>query len=143
MKLSTARVTAVAAVLSASAAFAQDKVKFEYWYGLSGQLGDVVQQTCDRFNASQDEYEISCIGQDGYANAVQNSIAAFRAKQHPTVVQAYDAGTADLMMSGEFYPVHQMMADFNIEIDWDDYFPGIANYYASSKGDLFLSLIHI
>ena len=137
MKLSTARVTAVAAVLSASAAFAQDKVKFEYWYGLSGQLGDVVQQTCDRFNASQDEYEISCIGQDGYANAVQNSIAAFRAKQHPTVVQAYDAGTADLMMSGEFYPVHQMMADFNIEIDWADYFPGIANYYASSKGDLF------
>ena len=137
MKLSIVSVTAVATALSASAAFAQDKVKFEYWYGLSGQLGDVVQQTCDRFNASQDEYEISCIGQDGYANAVQNSIAAFRAKQHPTVVQAYDAGTADLMMSGEFYPVHQMMADFNIKIDWDDYFPGIANYYASSKGELF------
>ena len=137
MKLSIVSVTAVATALSASAAFAQDKVKFEYWYGLSGQLGDVVQQTCDRFNASQDEYEISCIGQDGYANAVQNSIAAFRAKQHPTVVQAYDAGTADLMMSGEFYPVHQMMADFNIEIDWNDYFPGIANYYASSKGELF------
>ncbi|MDA0629925.1 MAG: extracellular solute-binding protein [Alphaproteobacteria bacterium] len=137
MKLSIVSVTAVATALSASAAFAQDKVKFEYWYGLSGQLGDVVQQTCDRFNASQDEYEISCIGQDGYANAVQNSIAAFRAKQHPTVVQAYDAGTADLMMSGEFYPVHQMMADFNIEIDWNDYFPAIANYYASSKGELF------
>ena len=137
MKLFIVSVTAVATALSATAAFAQDKVKFEYWYGLSGQLGDVVQQTCDRFNASQDEYEISCIGQDGYANAVQNSIAAFRAKQHPTVVQAYDAGTADLMMSGEFYPVHQMMADFNIEIDWNDYFPGIANYYASSKGELF------
>lgn len=137
MKLSIVSVTAVAAALSASAAFAQDKVKFEYWYGLSGQLGDVVQQTCDRFNASQDQYEIVCIGQDGYANAVQNSIAAFRAKQHPTVVQAYDAGTADLMMSGEFYPVHQMMADFGIEINWDDYFPGIANYYASSKGELF------
>mgnify|MGYP002045627593 FL=1 len=137
MKLSIVSVAAIAATLSASAAFAQDKVKFEYWYGLSGQLGDVVQQTCDRFNASQDEYEITCVGQDGYANAVQASIAAFRAKQHPTVVQAYDAGTADLMMSGEFYPVHQMMADFDIEIDWDDYFPGIANYYASSKGELF------
>lgn len=137
MKLSIVSATAIAAALSASAVFAQDKVKFEYWYGLSGQLGDVVQQTCDRFNASQDQYEITCIGQDGYANAVQNSIAAFRAEQHPTVVQAYDAGTADLMMSGEFYPVHQMMADFGIEINWDDYFPGIANYYASSKGELF------
>lgn len=137
MKLSIVSATAIAAALSASAVFAQDKVKFEYWYGLSGQLGDVVQQTCDRFNASQDQYEITCIGQDGYANAVQNSIAAFRAEQHPTVVQAYDAGTADLMMSGEFYPVHQMMADFGIEINWGDYFPGIANYYASSKGELF------
>ncbi|MHA3915015.1 extracellular solute-binding protein [Halovulum sp. GXIMD14793] len=128
---------AAAAALCASAAYAEDKIKFEYWYGLSGQLGDVVQQTCDRFNQSQDKYEIVCIGQDGYANAVQNTIAAFRAKQHPTVVQAYDAGTADLMMSGEFYPVHQMMSDFDIEIDWDDYFPGIANYYASSKGEMF------
>ena len=40
MKLSIVSVTAIAATLSASAAFAQDKVKFEYWYGLSGQLGD-------------------------------------------------------------------------------------------------------
>lgn len=137
MKLVNASAATVVVALSTSTAIAQDKVQFEYWYGLSGQLGDVVQQTCDRFNASQDQYEITCIGQDGYANAVQNSIAAFRAEQHPTVVQAYDAGTADLMMSGEFYPVHQMMADFGIEIDWDDYFPGIANYYASSKGELF------
>ena len=137
MKLAYVSAAAVAVALSTSAAFAQDKVKFEYWYGLSGQLGNVVQQTCDRFNASQDKYEIVCIGQNGYANAVQNTIAAFRANQHPTIVQAYDAGTADLMMSGEFYPVHQMMADFDIEIDWDDYFPGIANYYASSKGELF------
>jgi len=41
------------------------------------------------------------------------------------------------MMSGEFYPVQKMMADFGIEIDWANYFPGISNYYASSKGELF------
>ena len=65
MKLSIVSVTAIAATLSASAAFAQDKVKFEYWYGLSGQLGDVVQQTCDRFHASQDEAEVTGGGPDG------------------------------------------------------------------------------
>lgn len=135
MKLKYALVAASLAMIGTPAA--ADKTKFEYWYGLSGYLGDVVQQTCDRFNTSQDEFEITCVGQEGYANAVQNSIAAFRAKKHPTVVQAYDAGTADLMMSGEFYPVTQMMSDFNIDIDWDNYFPGIANYYASSTGELF------
>ena len=137
MKTASISAAALSVAFTASAAFAQDKVKFEYWYGLGGQLGDVVQATCDRFNESQSEFEITCVGQDGYANAVQNTIAAFRADQHPTVVQAYDAGTADLMMSGEFYAVHQMMADFNIDIDWDDYFPGIANYYASSTGELY------
>lgn len=137
MTLKTFGAATVAAALCATGASAQDKVKFEYWYGLGGYLGEVVAETCDRFNAAQDQYEITCVGQEGYANAVQNTIAAFRAKKHPTLVQAYDAGTADLMMSGEFYSVTQMMADFGIEIDWDDYFPGIANYYASSKGELF------
>lgn len=126
-----------ALLCAATGASAQDRIQFEYWYGLSGQLGDAIVATCDRFNETQTEYEIICVGQDGYANAVQNSIAAFRADQHPVLIQAYDAGTADLMMSGEFYPVHQMMEDFGIEIDWDDYFPGIANYYAASTGELF------
>ena len=130
----SAAVSAVA-LISASAS-AQDRIQFEYWYGLGGYLGEVVAQTCDRFNAAQETYEIVCVGQEGYANAVQNTIAAFRANQHPTVVQAYDAGTADLMMSGEFYPVHQMMTDFDIEIDWNDLFPGIANYYAASTGEM-------
>ena len=135
MKTQLACTVAALAILGTPAM--AEKIKFEYWYGLGGYLGEVVQQTCDRFNASQEEFEIVCVGQEGYANAVQNTIAAFRAGKHPTVVQAYDAGTADLMMSGEFYPVTQMMADFDIEIDWDNYFPGIANYYASSKGELF------
>lgn len=135
MKVKLVLAAATLALTTTPTAFAQ--VQFEYWYGLSGYLGEVVQKTCDRFNESQDEFEVTCVGQEGYASAVQNTIAAFRAGKHPTVVQAYDAGTADLMMSGEFYPVTQMMADFDIEIDWDNYFPGIANYYASSTGELF------
>lgn len=127
---------AALASVAATCAPAQERVTFDYWYGLSGRLGETIQATCDRFNASQDKYEINCVGQSGYANAVQNTIAAFRAGKHPTIVQAYDAGTADLLMSGEFYPVHQMMDDFGIAVDWDDYFPGIANYYANSKGEM-------
>ena len=118
-------------------AAAAEKVKFEYWYGLTGDLGAVVAETCNRFNASQADYEAVCVGQDGYEKAVQNTIAAFRAEKHPTLLQSFDAGTADLMLSGEFYPVTQLMADTGVTIDWADYFPGIANYYSSSKGEFF------
>ena len=78
MKSTFVSIFAVAAAFG-GAASAQDKITFEYWYGLGGYLGDVVQQTCDRFNESQDTYQITCVGQDGYATAVQNTIAAFRA----------------------------------------------------------------
>lgn len=132
----TQKLAAAALALAATAGSASaEKIKFEYWYGLTGDLGAVVAETCNRFNASQDQFEAVCVGQDGYDKAVQNTIAAFRAGKHPTLLQSFDAGTADLMLSGEFYPVHQMMADHGITIDWTNYFPGIANYYADSKGN--------
>ncbi len=136
MKTSAVCATAALLALTAGAASAE-KIKFEYWYGLTGDLGEVVKETCNRFNASQAEYEAVCIGQDGYEKAVQNTIAAFRADKHPTLLQSFDAGTADLMLSGEFYPVTKLMADTGVAIDWSDYFPGIANYYSSSAGEFF------
>jgi len=126
----------MALLLTAGAASAE-KISFEYWYGLTGDLGKVVAETCTRFNASQDLYEAVCVGQDGYEKAVQNAIAAFRAQKHPTLLQSFDAGTADLMLSGEFYPVTKLMADTGVTIDWADYFPGIANYYSSKSGEFF------
>ncbi len=133
VKLAT---TAMALLLTAGAASAE-KISFEYWYGLTGDLGKVVAETCTRFNASQDLYEAVCVGQDGYEKAVQNAIAAFHAQKHPTLLQSFDAGTADLMLSGEFYPVTKLMADTGVTIDWADYFPGIANYYSSKSGEFF------
>ena len=136
MNRTTTAVSALGLALIGSTAVAEP-VKFEYWYGLTGDLGATLAETCTRFNAAQTVYEISCVGYDGYELVVQSAIAAFRAGKAPTILQSFDAGTADLMMSGEFYPVQQMMADFGIEIDWANYFPGITNYYASSKGELF------
>jgi sn-glycerol 3-phosphate transport system substrate-binding protein len=127
---------ALAVAFCATTASAE-KIKFDYWYGLTGDLGAVVAQTCDRFNAAQDKYEAVCTGYDGYENVVQSAIAAFRAGKAPALLQSFDAGTADLMMSGQFYPVTQMMKDFKIDINWNDYFPGIADYYSSSKGEMF------
>jgi sn-glycerol 3-phosphate transport system substrate-binding protein len=134
LKLATA---AALALLAGASTASAEKVKFEYWYGLTGDLGKVVAETCNRFNAAQAEFEAVCVGQDGYEKAVQNAIAAFRAGKHPTLLQSFDAGTADLMLSGEFYPVKKLMEDTGVTIDWSDYFPGIANYYSSKSGDFF------
>lgn len=127
----------VAALLATAGAASADKIKFEYWYGLTGDLGQAVADTCARFNTSQYQYEAVCVGQDSYEKAVQNTIAAFRAGKHPTLVQSFDAGTADLMLSGEFYPVKKLMEDAGYSIDWTNYFPGVADYYSATNGDFF------
>ena len=122
--------------LSTGSALAE-KTKFEFWYGLSGDLGERVQDTCKKFNESQNDYEVVCTSQNGYPETVQNAIAAYRAKKHPAVVQVFDGGTLDLMLSEAFVPARQLMADNGFNVKWDDYFGGIANYYATSKGELY------
>jgi len=109
--MTTKLVTAAVALLVTAGTASAERIKFEYWYGLTGDLGAVVLETCNRFNTSQDKFEAVCVGQDGYDKTVHNTIAAFRAQKHPTMLQSFDAGTAYLMLSCEFYPVHKLMAD--------------------------------
>ena len=128
--------SALAFGLISTSALAQAPIKFDYWYGLTGQLGDVMAEHCKRFNASQSKFEAVCAGQGGYDKAEQNTIAAFRAKQHPTIVQIYDAGTVNFMLSGAIKPATELVKEFNMKVDWKDYFEGVSNYYATSKGEM-------
>ncbi|MGV8950878.1 MAG: extracellular solute-binding protein, partial [Cypionkella sp.] len=123
--------TTVALVNPAAAA-----TKFEFWYGLSGDLSERIQDMCKDFNASQADYEIVCISQNDYDTNLQNTIAAYRADKQPTISQIFDAGTLDLMLSQAYLPVGQLMSENGYDIDWKNYFSGIASYYSTSKGEL-------
>ncbi|MXP62205.1 extracellular solute-binding protein [Roseomonas sp. M0104] len=132
----TALAAGLALTLGAPDARAQQRQNFTFWYGLTGQLSDVVQEVCKRFNNSQDRYQITCTSQGDYAKALQNTIAAFRAGEQPTVVQVYDIGTADLMLSGQYLPARELMSEQSHEVDWSNYIAPIAAYYANSKGEM-------
>ena len=77
-------------------------VKFDFWFGLSGDLARVVDTMCKNFNESQKDYEVVCTSQGNYDATLQNTIAAFRAGKQPTIVQVYDVGTATMMLSGAY-----------------------------------------
>lgn len=133
--LLSAALTISATALAASPALAAP-TKFDFWYGLSGDLSERVQQMCSDFNASQADYEIVCTSQDNYDTNLQNTIAAYRANKQPTIAQIHDAGTLDLMLSGAYLPVGQLMKENGYDIDWKNYFSGIASYFSTSKGEL-------
>ena len=50
-------VSALSGLMTASS-MAADRVKFDFWHGLTGNLGEVVSEVCKRFNESQSDYEI-------------------------------------------------------------------------------------
>lgn len=132
--LLSAALAATALTFVASPAAAA--TKFEFWYGLSGDLSERIQDMCKTFNESQSDYEIVCVSQDNYDNNLQNTIAAFRANKQPTVTQIFDAGTLDLMLSDAFVPVRQLMEENGYQIDWSNYFAGVGSYYSTSTGEL-------
>ncbi|RYE80143.1 MAG: extracellular solute-binding protein, partial [Hyphomicrobiales bacterium] len=133
--LGAASTLALFAALSGTAVAAP--VKIDFWYGNSGDISKRVQEQCDRFNASQSDYQIVCTSQGSYDASLQNTIAAFRAGQQPTIAQVSDAGTLDIMLSGAFYPANKLMKDNGFDVNWDDYFSGIKSYYATSKGEMY------
>lgn len=133
-------VKTASAVLALSLAVATpalaEKVKIDFWNGNSGDIADKIQDVCKAFNDSQNDYEVVCTSQGSYPAAVQNTIAAFRANKQPAIVQVFDIGTLDLLLSGAYMPVDKLMADNGYHVDWTDYWPGISAYFATSKGEL-------
>ena len=133
-KLLGAATTIAALALATAPTLAQ--TKFEFWYGLSGDLSERIQDMCKDFNASQADYEIVCTSNDNYDANLQNTIAAYRANKQPTISQIFDAGTLDLMLSKAYVPVRELMSENGYDVDWKNYFSGIASYYSTSGGEL-------
>lgn len=130
MRFSLLASAALATTSLAPAAFAAD---IEFWYGNTGRIETAIQAHCAAFNASQSEHTITCVGQGGYEAGMQKAIAAYRSQEHPVMIQFFDAGTLDLMLSGAVVPVHTLFDN----VDWADYNTGAKGYYETSKGELF------
>lgn len=130
MKLSNAM--AGMAVLFANAGVAH-ATEFEFWYGNTGNVETAILAQCDAFNASQADHKVTCVGQGSYEVSMQKAIAAYRSDKAPVLIQFFDAGTLDLMLSDAVVPVQDILPD----VDWSNYIAGARAYYETSDGRLF------
>ena len=73
--IASAAASVLGLALTSTVSYAEP-VKFDFWYGLSGDLSNVVQQMCSDFNKSQADYQIVCTSQTNYDTNLQNTIAA-------------------------------------------------------------------
>ena len=129
-------------VLLVSFAFTSNsysKTEIHWWYGNSGFLGDVIIEIANRFNESQDEYMVIPTGKGSYEDNMAATIAAFRAGDQPHYSQVYDAGAAIMVAqvkNGVVIGFEEMAEKYGIDVDADNYIPGIKNFYADGDGKM-------
>ena len=66
-------------------------VELHYWHGHTGKLEAIINEIADRWNASQDESMLIPTSKGSYEDILAAFIAAYRAGEHPHMVQVYDA----------------------------------------------------
>ena len=133
----TKSTVASAALLSmfAGAAFAETEV--QWWHAMGGANGERVDKIAADFNASQSEYKVVPTYKGNYTETMTAAVAAFRAKEHPHLVQVFEVGTATMMAAkGAIYPVEQMMKDAGEPFDKSDFLPAVISYYQTPEGEL-------
>lgn len=118
-----------ALVLMAGPALSQERVKVEWWYAIGGKLSDTVQEMIANFNASQDKYELVGIHKGNYEETMAAMVAAFRAGQHPTILQSAERGFLTMLNSGAVVPVNKLMSDQGYDTKWGEFIAPVASFY--------------
>lgn len=116
---------------------AQAQVEIEWWHAFTGRLGELLQDHADGFNASQDEYRVNASYRGNYSEALNAGIAAFRAREHPHLLQVFEVGTATMMAArGAIKPVHEVMEESGLPFDPDGYVAAVTGYYTTPDGEM-------
>lgn len=133
-RLSVVRVSALAVVtglaLLCGCVGASARTEIQFWHAMDGHLGESVNELVRKFNDSQREFEVKAVYKGTYPETLAAAMAAYRRKDAPNIVQVYEVGTQTMMWSNAIVPVHRLMKQQGIAIDWDDFIEAVTAYYS-------------
>lgn len=130
-----AAIAAAALPLAAPALAQGGPLELQFWHGLPQPLGGLLEKIVADFNASQTTVKIVPSFRGSYPETMVAAIAAFRANQAPHIVQMFEVGTGTMMAAGRAVkPVYELLAETGVQIDFNDFLPGVRGYYAAADG---------
>jgi sn-glycerol 3-phosphate transport system substrate-binding protein len=104
-------------------------IEVSFWYGLGGQLGNVVQETVNRYNQSQSTYYINAVFQSSYDDTINKINAGLASGDLPVLAQIFEAGSQRMIDSGRIVPVQQLFERDGLLNVIEDMEPAVrANY---------------
>jgi len=127
----------IATVGFAGATPVRAAVEIQWWHAMGGELGEKLEKLATDFNAAQSDFKIIPVFKGSYPEAMTGAIAAFRARQHPAILQVFEVGTATMMAAkGAVYPAYQLMKDQGEPFDPKSYLPAVTGYYTDRAGNM-------
>lgn len=104
-------------------------VEVTFWFGLGGLLGNVVQETVNKYNASQSKYYIKAVFQSSYDDTINKINAGLASGDLPNLVQIFEAGTQRMIDTKSIIPVQELVTRDGIQDQVDDLEPAIRSNY--------------
>lgn len=120
----------VAALLWASVASAQTATEIELWHAMSGALGERVEEVVKKFNDSQKDYVVKAIHKGNYDEVLNATIAAYRAKRQPEMVQSNERSFLTMVFSGAIVPTSELMAEQGRPLTVSKFIAPVVSYFA-------------
>jgi sn-glycerol 3-phosphate transport system substrate-binding protein len=142
MQLRRLIVTTVAALglvvaLPAAAQTKAGPVEIQFWMGLTGLGGELLQKYGEEFNKTQNDYRVVVSFKGQYPEQRAAAIAAYRAGNPPHIMQMFDAGSGDMMSArGAIVPVSEVFKRAGLPFNPADFIAPARGYYGLPNGDL-------
>lgn len=126
----------LAAAMAAPAVAAADPVQISLWHRMGDQQGRALDDLVAQFHATQDDYRIELTYRGDYDDIINGAIAAYRAGEHPHVIQTNEVTSLTLMVSGAIMPVQELMGERGYDVDWSQYIQPLVQWYMTGDGEL-------
>ncbi len=104
--------------------------EIRFWHAMTGVLGERIEELCHRFNGGQREARVTPTFRGTYDELINATVAAYRTRSHPQLVQIYERGFMTMLLSGAVVPAQELLAAHGHSVDWGDFIKPIAGFYS-------------
>jgi multiple sugar transport system substrate-binding protein len=88
----------------------QDRIIIQFWHGMGGPLGEVLNGLIDEYNSSQDKYYVKGVSMGSYDTLQKKILASVVAQQSPDISQNFESLTLKLSRAGKLVCLDNLIA---------------------------------
>jgi len=108
----------------------EEVIEITFWHAMADDLGLVVDELVDRYNASQTAVNVTATFQGSYDDTYNALLAGFDTGETPNITQNFDIASQTMFDTGRLLAASDLMAPGQAET----FIPAVRDYYSDDGG---------